>query len=184
MSKSNRRAFLEQAAGVLSIAGASLAGREKKAVAPAQRRVLGANDRINVAFIGNGMRFTGLVRREFGSRKNQKNDFEYTAVCDVWEPRLKNAQEETKAAHAYRDYREVLARPDVDGVVIAVPDHWHYAIAKEAIAAGKDVYLEKPMTHTIDEASKLSGDRPLRLRPAGGRLRSRHATAVARERVH
>jgi predicted dehydrogenase len=159
MSKSNRRAFLEQAAAALSLAGPSLAGKEKKkTVVPAQRRVLGANDRINVAFIGNGMRFTGLVHREFGSRKKQKNDFEYLAVCDVWEPRLKNAQEETKAAHAYRDYREVLARPDVDGVVIAVPDHWHYAIAKEAILAGKDVYLEKPMTHTIDEASRLNED--------------------------
>jgi predicted dehydrogenase len=56
----------------------------------------------------------------------------------------------------YRDYREILARPDIDGVVIAVPDHWHYEMASEAMQAGKDVYLEKPMTYTVEEAAKLN----------------------------
>lgn len=153
MSESNRREFLGRTVGAMAIAGEKTA-----AAAPARRRVLGANDRINLAFIGTGMRFGGLMRRDMGPRKQQKNDIEFAAVCDIWEPRLKYAQEATKAPHTYRDYREVLARPDVDGVVIAVPDHSHYAIAKAAILAGKDVYLEKPMTHTLEEAAKLNGD--------------------------
>ncbi len=124
----------------------------------ARRRILGANDRINVAFIGTGMRFTGLARHDFLPRQQQKNDVEFVGVCDVWEPRLKYAQEMTKASKTYRDYREILQRPDVDGVVIAVPDHWHYTMARDAILAGKDVYLEKPMTHTIEEAAKLHDD--------------------------
>ena len=49
----------------------------------------------------------------------------------------------------------MLARPDIDGVVLAVPDHWHYPMASQAMLAGKDVYLEKPMTRTLDEAAKL-----------------------------
>ena len=64
----------------------------------------------------------------------------------------------TKAPQTYRDYREILQRPDVDGIVVAVPDHWHYAIARDACLAGKDVYLEKPMTYTIEESAKLNDD--------------------------
>ena len=56
---------------------------------------------------------------------------------------------------AHERYRALLARPDIDGVVIVVPDHLHYPIARAALLAGKDVYLEKPMTYTIDEAAKL-----------------------------
>jgi predicted dehydrogenase len=159
MKQTNRREFLSRAAGALAVSGAPLAAKDKKKTAAApKRRILGANDRINVAFVGTGMRFTGLMRRDFGPRKEAKNDVEFVAACDVWEPRLKYAQEMTKAPDTYRDYREIIQRPDVDGVVIAVPDHWHYAIAKEACLAGKDVYLEKPMTHTVEEAAKLNDD--------------------------
>lgn len=159
MPPTNRREFLGRAAGALAASATPLAARPKKKIVPeGKRRVLGANDRINVAFIGTGMRFTGLVKHDFLPRQQQKNDFEFSGVCDVWEPRLKYAQEMTKAPRTYRDYREILARPDIDGVVIAVPDHWHYAMAHDAILAGKDVYLEKPMTHTIEEAAKLNDE--------------------------
>jgi predicted dehydrogenase len=141
-----RRAFLTGAAAAAAHAA------QKKVTG----RVIGANDRINLAFIGNGMQFHDLLRRGFIPRKQQKNDFEYAAVCDVWEPRLKHAQETTKAEKTYRDFHDVLARPDIDGVVIAVPDHWHYGIASAALEAGKDVYLEKPMTYTVEEAAKLN----------------------------
>jgi len=155
----NRRQFLNQAAGALAAASAVAA---TTGTAPAQAvrkvtsRVLGANDRINVGFIGNGMQFHDLLRRGFDDRKAGKGDVEYAAVCDVWEPRRKHAQEKTKAAKAYADYREIIQRPDIDGVVLAVPDHWHFQMASEACQAGKDVYLEKPMTYTIDEAAKLN----------------------------
>ena len=118
-------------------------------------RVIGANDRINVAFIGNGMQFQTLIR-VFKNRLEQKKDINISAVCDVWEPRLKDAMEKSGAEKAYRDYREVLARPDIDGVVLAVPDHWHHPMASQAMLAGKDVYLEKPMTRTVAEAAKLN----------------------------
>jgi predicted dehydrogenase len=156
--KPSRRQFLGRTTAVLASASALTAAGAAPRPRPIQRvsgRVLGANDRINVAFIGNGMQFHDLLRG-FDGRKDTKGDVEYTAVCDVWEPRLKYAQEKTKAAKTFRDYREVLRRPDIDGVVIAVPDHWHYAMASDACQAGKDVYLEKPMTYTIEEAAKLT----------------------------
>lgn len=160
-ARATRREFLGRAAGIAAVSTSLLShaeGQVKKArpAAKATARVLGANDRINAAFIGNGMQFEVLVSRDFEARKAKENDFEYAAVCDVWEPRLKHAQQLTKAEKAYRDYREVIQRPDIDGVVIAVPDHWHYGIASQALMAGKDVYLEKPMTYTIEEAAKLN----------------------------
>src|SRR5215472_293098 len=109
MPRSNRREFLGKAAGALAASAAPLAAKDKKKIAPVhsvQRRVLGANDRINVAFIGTGMRFTGLARTDFLPRQQQKSDVEFLAVCDVWEPRLKFAREMTKAQKTYRDYRE------------------------------------------------------------------------------
>jgi predicted dehydrogenase len=158
--ESTRRQFLGQTAAALASASVltnmEAASAKEKPVRKVTTRVLGANDRINLAFIGNGMQFLGLLGRGFDPRKDKKGDFEYAAVCDVWEPRLKNAQEKTKAEKTYHDYRDVIQRPDIDGVVIAVPDHWHYAIAREALLSGKDVYLEKPMTYTIDEAARLN----------------------------
>ena len=59
----------------------------------------------------------------------------------------------------YLDYREVINRPDIDAIVVATPDHWHARIALEAMDHGKDVYLEKPMCHTIDEAKQLAEHR-------------------------
>jgi predicted dehydrogenase len=156
---SSRREFLGKQAGIAAVSSSLLSrahGKEPKFVPKANTRVLGANDRINVGFIGNGMQFNALMDRAFFARQQKKADFEFAAVCDVWEPRVKYAQERTKAQKTYRDYREVLSRPDIDGVVIAVPDHWHYLIASHACQSGKDVYLEKPMTYTIPEAAKLT----------------------------
>ena len=160
VKKSSRRQFLNRTAGIAATT-ALLSRREAfpfaaKPVPRAKGRVLGANDRINVAFIGCGMQFLGLLQRGFDNRKKNKNDFEYFAVCDVWDPRLKHGQEKTKALHTFRDYRELLQRPELDGVVIAVPDQWHFFMARDALLAGKDVYLEKPMTYTIEEAAKLN----------------------------
>lgn len=160
-SSSTRRQFLAGNATVAAAAGIAAntlqaKTSKSKPVAKVTGRVLGANDRINVAFVGCGMQFYGLLDRGFDPRKKAKNDFEFSAVCDVWTPRLEAGQKRTGAEKAYRDYHEILARPDIDGVVIAVPDHWHYPMAREALLAGKDVYLEKPMTYTIDEAAQLN----------------------------
>ena len=148
MSQTSRRVFLGSSAGPL------LASRQKL-MPKSTGRILGANDRINVALIGAGMRCQGLIG-DYRRRKAKQDDFEFAAVCDIWEPRLKYTQEQTKAPKTFRDYREVLQQPDIDGVVVAVPDHLHYAIASEACLAGKDVYLEKPMTYTVEQAAKLT----------------------------
>src|SRR5262249_35798758 len=76
------------------------------------------------------------------------------AVSDVYVKRLNKAKEIAKCEGSL-DYREILERKDVDAVIIATPDHWHARIAIEAMDKGKDIYLEKPMTHTVDEARKV-----------------------------
>ncbi|MGH9720715.1 MAG: Gfo/Idh/MocA family oxidoreductase, partial [Bryobacteraceae bacterium] len=157
--QSSRRDFLTRDAGIAALTATLAAGSADAAAAKASpkatNRIIGANDRINIAFIGNGMQFQSLVR-VFRNRKQAKNDLNIGACCDVWEARLKYGMEQSGAEKPYRDYREVLARPDIDGVVLAVPDHWHHPMATQAMLAGKDVYLEKPMTRTIDEAAKLN----------------------------
>lgn len=128
-------------------------------------RILGANDRIRLGFIGCGMQFNALLARGFEPRRKALGDFDYVAVSDVWQPRLDYARQQTGAEATHRDYRDVLRRQDIDGVVIAVPDHWHFRIAREALLAGKDVYLEKPMTYTVQEAADLHD-----LAPRTGRM--------------
>ena len=157
MKPSTRRQFLGQTAG--TVAGVTLAGAafptDAAQTARSASRVLGANDRIRLGFIGCGMQFQDLLRRGFFPRRDRQGDIDFVEVCDVWQPRVDNAKAKTGAERAGRDYRALLARPDIDGVVIVVPDHLHYTIARAAVLAGKDVYLEKPMTYTIDEAAKL-----------------------------
>lgn len=155
----SRREFLGTAAGIASASLVSTAASRTARANPrfsAHSRPLGANDRVNLGFIGCGMQFLGLLHRAFNDRKEKVNDFEYVALCDVWEPRLKHARELTGGQSTYRDYREILERSDIDGVVVVVPDHWHFKIASEACRAGKDVYLEKPMTYTIEESAQLN----------------------------
>jgi predicted dehydrogenase len=109
----------------------------------ANRRALGANDRVRIGLIGTGGRCMYLAELLKGLPGN-----EIVAACDVYEPRRLEAVEkmgpQTKPAS---DYREVLDRSDIDGVVIGAPDHWHVPMTLDAVAAGKDVYCEKPITH-------------------------------------
>jgi predicted dehydrogenase len=157
-TSTTRRQFLETATG--AVAGASLVGiapaaADVQSTSRASSRVLGANDRIRLGFIGCGMQFQDLLRRGFLPRRERQGDIEFVEVCDVWQPRVDNAKAKTGAERGGREYQVLLARPDIDGVVIVVPDHLHYPMARAALLAGKDVYLEKPMTHTIDEAARL-----------------------------
>ena len=117
-------------------------------------RVLGANDRINIGCIGLGGRGSGVMRWAIEVGKNSR-PAQVVAVCDVYRKRLNKAKEFSQAELATLDYREVIARKDIDAVIIATPDHWHAPIAIEAMKAGKDVYCEKPMTRTVEEAKKF-----------------------------
>jgi predicted dehydrogenase len=75
-----------------------------------------------------------------------------TALCDIYEPNLEQAQKlADPAATTFRDYHQLLARKDVHAVLIASPDHWHVPMTVDAMAAGKDVYVEKPLTHAFAE---------------------------------
>jgi predicted dehydrogenase len=115
--------------------------------------VLGANDRINVAAIGVGGRGT-YVSHKFAEIGGANNSCQIVAVCDVYQKRL-NKNKERHKCDGYLDYREVIARKDIDAVIVTTPDHWHARVAMAAMDAGKDVYCEKPMCHTIDEARLL-----------------------------
>src|ERR1051325_9997711 len=112
----------------------------------------GANERINFAVIGCGGMGTGHV----GSltQKSEPDNIKVVAVCDVYERRINRAKNICQG-DGFSDYRKLLERKDIDAVLIATPDHWHAKIAMDAIAAGKHVYCEKPMTHTIEQALAL-----------------------------
>lgn len=120
-------------------------------------RVLGANDRVRLGFIGLGQMGRAQmweivgIRNKFGNEVNT----EVTALSDVYQPRLDGAVKMAPDAKPFTDYRELLTSGLVDGVVIATPEHWHYEMAKDALACNLDVYLQKPMTRTHAEALDL-----------------------------
>ena len=149
----NRRDFMKSAAAVGTTLGAArnAFGKSSKAVTG---RVIGANDKINLGLIGVGGR-GGYLAREFTRYGEKTGAAKIVAVCDVWERRKREAAEMYKA-DGYLDWREVVNRKDVDAVLVATPDHWHAKIALEAMDKGKDVYLEKPMCHTIEEGKQLA----------------------------
>ncbi|MFB3828132.1 MAG: Gfo/Idh/MocA family protein [Bryobacteraceae bacterium] len=136
------------------LAGAALSGIPAASAA----RVIGANDRINVGSIGVGGMGTGHLRALVAQSQEEKGGVQVVAVCDVYTVRRKRAQGVAKLEDksVYNDYRELLGRSDVDAVFIATPDHWHAQMAIDAMAAGKDVYLQKPMTLTVDEARQTA----------------------------
>jgi predicted dehydrogenase len=95
--------------------------------------------------------------RDILSAADKAGGFELVAGCDVYEPRREAIRERTnELASTHLDYRELLDKKEIDAVFIAAPDHWHVRIAQDALAAGKDVYLEKPVTHTIEEGDLLT----------------------------
>ena len=124
--------------------------RAVTATALSYSRVLGANDRIGVGVIGTGSRGT-YVMGVF-----QKNaDVAVRAVCDVYAVRMDQAQQKATGARAFSDHRRLLEVKEVDAVLIGSPDHWHKDHAIDAMSAGKDVYLEKPLCRTREEAPEI-----------------------------
>src|SRR5579872_6354243 len=113
-------------------------------------RVLGANDRIRMGIIGLGVRgpyLTSILLRDPA--------VEIAAVCDLFGDRVDRALSKTPDSQPFSDHRKLLDSNSLDAVVIATPDHWHAQIACDAFAAGKDVYLEKPVSRTIEEGQRV-----------------------------
>ena len=133
--KPNRRSFL-LASGMSALAAS---------------RAAGANDTIRLGAIGCGGRMRGdLNAADVGG------GFDLVAGCDVYEPRRDEIRDRShNLASTHIDYRELLDKKDIDAVLIAAPDHWHVRMACDALEAGKDVYLEKPVTHTLEESATL-----------------------------
>jgi predicted dehydrogenase len=117
----------------------------------ASTRVLGANDTLRIGVLGAGGRMRDLL-----SAANSVGGYQLAAINDVYGSHREQVKERFgPAATLHGDYREVLQQP-IDAVFIASPDHWHVRMAVDALAAGKDVYLEKPVTHTLEEGATLT----------------------------
>jgi predicted dehydrogenase len=110
-----------------------------------------ANETLNVGVLGCGGRAQHLL-----GQLVTVPGVKVAAVCDVWEPHREAGRKfADKAATYHVDYHEVLDNKDIDAVLIAAPDHWHVPMTVDACAAGKDVYVEKPLTHDLAEGAKV-----------------------------
>ena len=110
-----------------------------------------ANDNIQIAVIGAG----GMGQVDVDSALRIPG-VKIVAACDLYDGRLKTAKEKWgKDIFTTRSYKEILARPDIDAVIIATPDHWHKQISIDALKSGKGVYCEKPMVHNISEGPEV-----------------------------
>src|SRR5262249_54987030 len=162
--KVTRRGFIETA-GVAT--GALVASATFPH--PAVGGVKGANERINLAILGPGGRAQEHLRHLLRMRNQEPKPLDIIGLCDVWDGNdevgrglyysAKKCGLEAEGKDKDRitkDYRRLLDCKDVDAVLIATPDHWHATKSIDAMEAGKDVYCEKPMTHTIDEARRVA----------------------------
>ena len=115
--------------------------------AASYKRLLGANDRIQVGFIGYGL----IGRQHVHDFKNQ-NDADLAAMCEICQPRLEEGLAACgSGAKGYSDFRKLLDNKEIQAVVVCTPDHWHTLLTILACAAGKDVYVEKPLTLFVKE---------------------------------
>ncbi len=160
-AKITRRNFLKKAAGT-AVGASLLPAIIPSAVWGATKNNL-PNERITLGFIGLGKQGTYLLRGFLNTPGTH-----VLAVCDVDALKLKRAKDMVEKHYAedqgkghyhgcadYRDFRRVLARTDIDAVVIATPDHWHAIPVIEAAQAGKDIYCEKPLSLTLSEARQM-----------------------------
>ncbi|HEY9172439.1 MAG TPA: Gfo/Idh/MocA family oxidoreductase [Verrucomicrobiae bacterium] len=152
----SRRQFLKTAA-TLAVTVPTLLPARVRAAAK------GPNDRITLGFIGMGKQNRGLLNGFIHSKETQ-----VVAVCDVDTTRREHSKKTIedyyakqtdkgsfKGCDAYTDFRQLIARPDIDAVVVATPDHWHALNVIAAANAGKDIYCEKPLSLTIAEARAM-----------------------------
>ncbi len=144
IENNSRRKFISNTTQGAAAAGLTM-------TAASWNNVLGANDRVRLGVIGTGNR-GGDVMSVF----QKEADVEVTALCDCYDKHLNDALAKTEGkAKTFTDYRALLASKEVDAVLIATPDHWHSRMAIDALNAGKDIYIEKPLTFTINEGHDI-----------------------------
>jgi predicted dehydrogenase len=172
----SRRSFLRKSA-----ASAALA------VGPAVMPSLGANDKVNIAWIGVGTRGNYLMDMFYEKSSDLAS---VVAVCDAYTGYQDRAKEKVKSKEGkdlkiYADYHELLSRPEIDAVVIATPEHLHYHMALAAIRAKKNIYLEKPLAHTIEQGAELvsAGEASDKVIQVGTQNRSNSLYQKAKEMV-
>ena len=168
-----RRDFLRRAGAAAIVYKMVKSGPYLKAAGP--------NDQVGMGWIGLGIQGTHLLR-SFKAIPGVR----LVAGADLYDGHLARARELTEGAIATtRDYRAVLERKDVDAVVIATPDHWHRRMVLDALAAGKDVYVEKPMTWSIEQGKEIIAavNKTGRLLQVGSQGKTSALVAKAREIV-
>jgi predicted dehydrogenase len=160
----SRRAFLAKAA---AIAGTTIffgcetySAKGHDVPAAGSLAKLGKDDPIKMGVIGTGGMGTGHCDAILALAQKGECNVQIVALADVCQPRLEEARKKCAAqpnltVDTYTDYKKLLARPDLHGVLIASPEHWHSQHAIDAILAGKDVYCEKPMTLNLPMALRL-----------------------------
>ncbi|OGF99782.1 MAG: hypothetical protein A2Z86_03875 [Candidatus Glassbacteria bacterium GWA2_58_10] len=137
--KISRRGFLAGSLAAVAMTAAS------------SKKVLGANDRIRLGVIGSGNRSGSLM-----NNVNAIGGIEWVALSDIWDERMDRAEKITgKTVDKYADYRKLLERKDIDGVIVGTFDHAHAMMTIAAVRAGKDVYVEKPMTSLAEQGPEV-----------------------------
>src|SRR5256884_4045277 len=142
-----RRQFIRVGTGAMAAsAGAKVTVLKPNALS-AYARVVSPSDTVRFASIGTGVRGCELLQASL-----RVPGIECVAVCDLYDSRHEAAREAIKKdVPATRDYKKILDRKDVDAVIVATPDHQHRKVVADACAAGKDIYCEKPMSHTVED---------------------------------
>ena len=158
------------------------------AAAPAVLPALGANGKVNVAFIGTGSRGYYVMERLYNGVP--QTDFVVAAVCDIFNGALERGKQRVidmgkNTPKAFADYREILRDPSIDAVFICTPEHLHHRMALDALAAKKNIYLEKPIAHTIEEGWDIvrAAEKSGRVVQVGTQNRSNQLYKKAKEMV-
>lgn len=148
----SRREFIKKASIGAGIVGLSSMGFSAKSYG----RIVGANDRVRVAIVGFSMRFKSSLFPSFQDHAKKMN-FEFVGVSDIWNRRRDEAAAFVKekagiSIAQYRNNDELYAQKDIDALIISTADFQHALMAAEAVRNGKDVYVEKPMAETLEDA--------------------------------
>jgi predicted dehydrogenase len=175
----NRREFMRSSAGAAALGAGTQATLLSPSLLAVTPRTVPPSDRVRFACIGTGVEGCTILRAALACPGT-----EIVAACDLYDGRLTAAKEYAKKEIlTTKDYRAILDRQDVDAVLVATPDHWHAKITQDACAAGKDVYCEKPMSHTVEQGFAMvdAMQKHNRIVQVGSQCRSSIVYAKAKE---